>query len=84
MGRTSFVAWLFIMAVSCLILAAIDVSLGWFISGAALLTVAIYAKRQLKKEEDSGREGASISFFGTAILLMVTAMLFLFWIQFKA
>jgi hypothetical protein len=84
MGRMSFVAWLFIVAASCLILAVVNSSLAWLIGGAVLFSVAIYAFRQFKKEEGSGREGVSISFFGVAVLLMIVAMLFLFWFQFKA
>ena len=84
MGRMSFVAWLFIMAISCLVLAGINASLGWLIGGIVLLSVAIYAMRQFKKEEETEREGVSISFFGAAILFMIVAMLGLFWLQFSA
>ena len=84
MGRMSFVTWLFIMAISCLFLAVVNFSFGWLIGGVVLLSVAIYAKRQFNNEEETGREGVSISFFGAAIIFMIVAMLFLFWLQFKA
>lgn len=83
-GRLSFVAWLFIMAMSCLVLAGIKSSLAWLVGGIVLLSVAIYAMRQFKKEEETEREGASIGFFGVAIMIMIVAMLGLFWLQFKA
>lgn len=83
-GRLAFVAWLFIMAFSCLILAGTNSSLGWLVGGIALLSVAIYAMRQFKKEEETERQGVSIGFFGVAILIMIVAMLGLFWLQFSA
>ena len=49
-GKLSFVAWLFIMAMSCLVLAGIKSSLAWLVGGIVLLSVAIYAMRQFKKE----------------------------------
>lgn len=84
MGRISFVAWLFVMAAACVLIAIGDRSWGWLIGGIVFFAVANMARRQLKKEAESGREGASISFFGVAVLLMIVAMLFLFWLQFKA
>jgi hypothetical protein len=83
-GRLSFVAWLFVMAISCLGLAVAKWSPGWLIGGVVLLSVATYAVRQFRKEEESEREGVSIGFFGIAILVMITAMLGLFWLQFSA
>ena len=83
-GRLSFVAWLFIMAISCLVLAGTNSSLGWFVGGVIVLSLAIYAMRQFKREEETEREGVSISFFGAAILIMIVAMLGLFWFQFSA
>ena len=84
MGRLSFVAWLYIMAATCVLIAIGDRSWGWLIGGVVSFVVANIARRQLEKEETSGREGVSISFFGVAVLLMIVAMLFLFWLQFKA
>ena len=83
-GRLSLVAWLFVMAISCLVLAGAKSSLGWLVGGVVLLSVAIYAMRQLKKEEETEREGVSIGFFGIAIGIMIVAMLGVFWFQFSA
>jgi hypothetical protein len=83
-GRLSFVAWLFVMAISCLVLAGAKSSLGWLVGGVVLLSGAIYAMRQFKKEEETEREGVSIGFFGMAILIMIVAMLGVFWLQFSA
>ena len=84
MGRMSFIVCLFIMAISCLILSGINTSLGWLIGGVVLLSMAIYAMSQFKKEEETEREGVSISFFGAAMLFMIVSMLGLFWFQFSA
>jgi hypothetical protein len=83
-GRLSFVAWLFVMALSCLVLAATKASLGWLAGGVVFLFVAVYAVRQFKKEAESEREGVSIGFFGIAILTMMVVMLGLFWLQTSA
>lgn len=83
-GRLSFVVWLFITAISCLILAGTNASLGWLVGGVVFLSVALYALRQFKKEEDAEREAVSIGFFGLAIMIMSVAMLGLFWLQFSA
>ena len=83
-GRLSFVAWLFIMAISCLILAGTNSSLGWLVGGVIVLSIAIYAMRQFKREEETEREGVSIGFFGVAIIFMFVAMFGLFWLQFSA
>ena len=83
-GRLSFVAWLFVMAISCLVLAGAKSSLGWLVGGVVLLSVAIYAMRQFKKEEETESEGVSIGFLGVAILIMLVAMFGLFWLQSKA
>jgi len=83
-GRLSFVAWLFIMAISCLILAVTNSSLGWLVGGIVLLFVAIYAARQFKKEKTTQREGVSLGFFGIAMLVMIVVMLGLFWLQSSA
>jgi hypothetical protein len=83
-GRLSFVAWLFVMAIACFILAGTGSSLGWLAGGVVILSVAIYALRQFKKEAETPREGVSIGFFGLAVLVMIVAMLGLFWLQFSA
>jgi len=80
-GRLSFVAWLFVMAIACLVLAGTNKSLGWLVGGIVLLGVAIYAARQFKHEAETEREGVSISFFGVAIVIMLVVMFGLFWLQ---
>lgn len=84
LGRLAFVAWLFITAFSCFVVALTTSSLGWLGGGIVLLFVAIYARRQFKNEEETERKGVSISFFGMAILIMIVAMLGLFWLQSSA
>ena len=42
------------------------------------------SRMNLKKEEQTGREGVSIGFFGVAIMIMIVAMLGLFWLQTSA
>jgi hypothetical protein len=81
MGRASFVAWLFIMAIACFVMAAADASWGWLIGGIVFLSVALFASRQFKKEQEVGPETASLSFVGIAILVMILAMCFLVWLQ---
>jgi hypothetical protein len=83
-GRLSFVAWLFVMAIACFIIGGTGSSLGWLVGGVVLLSVAVYAMRQFKKEAEAPREGVSIGFFGLAIVIMIVAMLGLFWLQFSA
>ena len=80
----SFVAGLYVMALACLLLAATNRSLGWFVGAVVFGFVATYAVRQFKKEEDTEREGVSIGFFGMAILVMIVVMLGLAWLQTSA
>jgi hypothetical protein len=77
MGRKSFVAWLFVMALACLALSGNG--WGWFVGGIVFLGVGIFALRQSNQEEETEREGASNSFIVSALLFMVVAMLFMFW-----
>ncbi len=84
MGRTSFVAWLFIMSIACVVIAIGDRSLGWFVGGVVLSAVAFYARKKLREEASTGPGETSFSFVGVAILLMLVAMMFIFWLQFKA
>lgn len=83
-GRLTFVAWLFIVSFSCFVVAATNSSTGWFAGGIAILLVAIFAKRQFKREEATEPQGVSIGFFGAAVLIVIIAMLGLFWLQFSA
>jgi hypothetical protein len=83
-GRISFVAWLFVSALACLLLAAIESSLGWLIGGIILVLVAVFAHRLLKRERDVGRQGPSLRFAGLAMLAMLIVMGLLFWLQFSA
>lgn len=84
MGRMSFVILLFIMAISCFVNAGTDSSLGWLFGGIIFLVVAVYAMRQFRNEEQTYREGVSVSFLGVTILIMLVALAFIFWLQFSA
>ena len=81
MGRVSFVAWLYVMAVASLFLAIGNKSWGWFAGAIVLAVVAGYARKQLRKEAATQRTGASLGFVGTAIAVMLVVMLGLFWLQ---
>lgn len=86
MGKLTFVAWLFIMAFACFALAVGKSSAAWFLGSIVLLAVGVYASRQLQREADDETvdQGVSLGFFGKAILLMLAAMLGIFWVQFSA
>jgi hypothetical protein len=84
MGSASFVAWLFVSAVACLVVAFAERSVGWLLGCVVLSTVALYARRQLRRESGGGRASASGGFVLTAIAAMLVAMAFIFWLQFKA
>jgi hypothetical protein len=83
-GRTTFVAWLFVSAAACLVIAGVDASWGWLIGGVILFSIAMFARRQLTNEKETGRATASGGFVGIAILVMLVVMFFLFWLQFAA
>jgi 1,4-dihydroxy-2-naphthoate octaprenyltransferase len=84
MGRTSFVACLYVMAAACVVIAISDRSWGWLIGSAIFFGVATAARRALKKEHETGREAPRLGFVGFAMLGMVAVMGILFWIQFSA
>jgi hypothetical protein len=44
----------------------------------------MYARKQLGREIEVGRQNASGRFVGIAMLVMLLAMFFLFWIQSRA
>jgi hypothetical protein len=78
------VAWLFISAIACIVLAVTNKSLGWLVGSVVLLFVAMYARKQLGMEIEVGRENAYGRFVGIAMLVMLLAMFFLFWLQSRA
>jgi len=84
MGRVSFVAWLFVMAIASLVLAIGERSLGWFLGAIVLAFVASYARKQINKEEETGRQDASLGFVAKAIILMLLAMAVMFWLQHRS
>jgi hypothetical protein len=84
MGRTTFVATLFIMAAACVVIAISDHAWGWLIGAILFSAVAIVARRRLKAEQETGRAPPRLSFVGLAMVGMLLAMGFLFWIQFSA
>ena len=77
MGRNAFVGWLFITAAACLFTGIAGRSFGWFIGGVVLISVAIYARRQLKEEKEVGRKNASGVFLISAFAILFLAMFFL-------
>jgi hypothetical protein len=74
MDRALFVAWLFIMAGACVLAAIGDQSFGWLIGGIVLFSIAIYARRQFKKEWVEGHAGPRFGFVAMAMLIMVIAI----------
>jgi hypothetical protein len=78
------VGWLFISAIACIVLAATNKSFGWLVGSVVLFLVAMYARKQLGREIEVGRENASGRFVGIAMLVMLVAMFFLFWLQSRA
>ncbi len=81
MGRNAFVGWLFIMAAASLFSGIAGRSIGWFIGGVVLASVAIYARRQLKEEKEVGRKNASGVFLIWAFAIMFLAMFALYWLS---
>lgn len=65
-------------------MAAVDASWGWLIGGVVLCSIAMFARHQLAHEKETGRATASGGFVSLAILVMLLAMFFLFWLQFSA
>lgn len=84
MRPTSFVAWLFVMAAACIVIAIGDRSGSWLIGGLVLFSVAMFARHKLKQESQLGRGPARVGFVGLAMLVMLAAMSFLFWLQVSA
>jgi hypothetical protein len=84
MGRTSFVAWLYIMAGACVLIALGDRAWGWLMGAIIFFAVADLARRQLKKEVEAGPAPPRFAFVGLAMLVMLVVMFFLFWIQMRA
>jgi len=83
MGKATFTAWLYIMAVACLAIAMGDKAWGWVAGAVVFLVVAEMARRMLKGGEESNGP-ARVSFVALAMLVMLSAMGLLFWIQFRA
>lgn len=81
MGRFTFVAMLYIMAIASVVAAFGDRSWGWAIGAIAFFLVAQFARRQLKKEVASDeRAPPRLGFVGIAMLVMVVAILLMFWL----
>jgi polyferredoxin len=68
MGRISFVAMLFVMALACIGIAISSSSWGWAIGGIVFLFVGNFARRQFNNERESGPETASNKFIIYAFL----------------
>ena len=83
MGKATFTAWLYIMGVACVAIAVGDKKWGWLIGAVVFFAVAEMARRMMKDGEASNGP-ARVSFVALAMLVMLTAMCFLFWIQFRA
>jgi hypothetical protein len=72
---------LYIMAAASVVAAFGDRSWGWAVGAVAFFVVAQVARRQLRKEAESDRrEGPRLSFVGIAMLVMVVAILLMFWL----
>lgn len=84
MGRTTFVAWLYVMAAACVVIAIGDRAWGWLIGGGIFFGVAHVARRLLRAEAVQGRAGPRFSFVTVALLVMLVVMFLLFWLQTRA
>ena len=79
----SFVIWLFIMAVCCVVVALSDRSWGWLIGGIVFFAVAMFARRLKNREqqEEENHAGPRLGFFAIAILVMVAAIYAMYWLS---
>jgi hypothetical protein len=84
MGRASFVAWLFVTAAACVVIAIGERSFGWLIGGLVLFSLAIYARRQFKNEQVAGQATPRFGFVGVAILIMLLAIYAIYWLSTSA
>ncbi|MFZ6755688.1 hypothetical protein ACO0K9_00580 [Undibacterium sp. Ji50W] len=71
MGSLFFIGLLFTMSFCCFVIAAKGSSFWWFVGGLALLYVAVYAVKQLKKEMKTGSDDPSWKFTAIAILVVL-------------
>jgi hypothetical protein len=82
MGRVTFVALLFVMSLACIVIAIGERSFGWVVGAVVFFFASFYARKQFNIEEQTGHKGASFSFVGKPIILMLVVMLLLlFWIR---
>ncbi|MEZ5627391.1 MAG: hypothetical protein R3E34_07685 [Rhodocyclaceae bacterium] len=70
MGRIIYVAMFFVMAIACFVIAISDSSWGWALGGIVFVLVGIFATRQLKVENEIGRQPASNRFIIFAFLAL--------------
>jgi hypothetical protein len=63
------------MAAACAAIAVADRSWVWLIGGGVFLSVALFARGQLAKEQESGPAPPRLGFVGMAMLVMVAAIL---------
>jgi hypothetical protein len=85
MGRTAFIAWLYVMSGACVIGAAAERSWGWLFGGIVFFAVATFARKKLRKEYEQGRrEAPRLSFFAMAMLAMLGGMGLLYWLSTSA
>jgi hypothetical protein len=70
MGRMSFVATLFVMAIACLLIAGTSSSRGWAIGGIIFLSTGVFALRQFKGEREIGPATASNKFIVFSFLAL--------------
>ncbi len=86
MRPTLFVAWLYITAIACVVVAIGDRSFGWLVGGLVAFAVARYAKTLLTRERGTRHAQAAprLGFFAVSMLVMFGAMGAIFWLQFSA
>lgn len=70
MGRFSFVATLFVVALSCVCIAISDRSWVWAMGGVILFFISTRALRQFNTENETGLEAASNKFIIYAFLAL--------------
>ena len=81
-----FVACLYLMGAACILVAIGDRSWPWLLGSAVSFAVAEFARRKLREErsDPQARHTPRAGFFVIAMLGMIAAMAFLFWLQFEA
>lgn len=79
---STFVAGLFVMAVSCVVISLSDRSWGWLAGSIVLFAVALFARRlKTTEQQEESHAGPRLGFVAIAMLLMVAAIYAMYWLS---